>query len=293
MTRVAIDKRLRFDIMLSLVFAAAGFSFILSVDLFDRLIVWTRIYEGHELDELLLGLLLFFACFALVRWRSASLELDRRIEAERALQEAMAQKDRLLHEVHHRVRNNLQVMLSLLRINASFVESDSEQRLLQEYQGRIRAISSAHDVLYRSDSLSGVNMKDYVSDMVRALVSLHANDRALVKVQTEIDDAMLAMEEAVPLGMIINELVSNSLKHAFPDGSTGVVKVAFSRSADGKCSLAVTDDGVGLPFGITLDSPVDMGINMIYILSKQINGTVSFSAPGDPGGTHCSVAFSH
>jgi two-component sensor histidine kinase/sensor domain CHASE-containing protein len=223
------------------------------------------------------------------------LALVRDITAIRRAEQAQ-HKEVLLKEIHHRVKNNLQVISSLLDLQARAARDDETRRLLSESQGRVRSMALIHERLYGSGS-DAVNFADYARDLVAHVRHSLSGDSGRVAVTVDIAEAALDMDVAVPCGLVINELLSNALQHAFPEGRPGSVAISLSRRPGGSLELRVADDGVGLPPEVDPDNPGTLGLRIVNILSAQISGTLetergaadgrgtafSLVIPGSPG----------
>lgn len=191
-------------------------------------------------------------------------------EAEENLRRSLNEKEILLREVHHRVKNNLQIISSLLNLQSLGTEGEDVREVLMESQGRIKVMAMIHEHLYRSESLASINFRDYVERLVEDIIISHGT--GIMKV-IEVDDIKPDIDTAIPLGLIINELVTNSVKYAFPDG-TGTVTVRI-RSHDDEVSLVVADDGVGLPEDIEPENTDTLGLSLVSILTAQLDGTLT------------------
>ena len=224
------------------------------------------------------------------------LVLVRDVTAKRQAEEAQ-RKEILLKEIHHRVKNNLQVISSLLDLQARAARDEETRRLLSESQGRVRSMALIHERLYGSGS-DAVNFAEYARDLVNHLRHSWAGDSDRVTVAVDAEDTPLDMDLSVPCGLVINELLTNALKHAFPEGRAGSVAVSLRRRPDGSFELRVADDGVGLPPGVDPDNPRTLGLRIVNILCAQIRGVLevergteespgtafSLVFPGPPGG---------
>jgi len=191
-------------------------------------------------------------------------------EAEENLRRSLSEKELLLREVHHRVKNNLQIISSLLNLQSLGTEGKEVRDVLMESQGRIKVMAMIHEHLYRSESLASINFRDYVERLVEDIIISHGTG---IRKVIEVDDIKPDIDTAIPLGLIINELVTNSVKYAFPDG-TGTVTVRI-RSHDDEVSLVVADDGVGLPEDIEPENTDTLGLSLVSILTAQLDGTLT------------------
>jgi two-component sensor histidine kinase/ABC-type amino acid transport substrate-binding protein len=218
------------------------------------------------------------------------MDLSERKKAEEALVQSLAEKELLLREVHHRVKNNLQVICSLINLQMSAgARSAADKRLLVDIEARVRAMSLVHETLYRSDDFSSVNFSSYVGELCDHLLDAYSVDRSKVRLRIDIADLNLPLEKAIPCGLIVNELVVNALKHAFPDGRTGTIEVTLSSSAEGLATLVVSDDGAGkAESGGEAGSTI--GMNLVRTLARQLDGSFEAS-PGSGPGMTVRVAF--
>jgi PAS domain S-box-containing protein len=183
----------------------------------------------------------------------------------------------LLREVHHRVRNNMQVISSLLSIESGNITDKRVLVYFRETESRIKSMALVHEKLYKSDSLSTINVADYVHSLVADLISTYAI-RAIVSVQeTFDDDVTVELERAIPFGLIVHEIVTNSLTHAFPDRNTGILSIVAKKVSEKNFSLKIRDDGVGIPEDIDFDHAGTLGMQLISMLSRQVDGTICFS----------------
>ena len=165
-----------------------------------------------------------------------------RLGAEQAVRASLAEKEALLKEVHHRVKNNLQVITSLINIQAGEVEDERGLALFDETRNRVHSIAAIHELIYRSESFSQIPLIEYVQQLVPRVLGVYdLHER--VDLQVQGDDAKLELERAVPFGLLLNELVSNSCKHAFPDGTTGAIRVELHHQEDAYV-LNVADTGL-------------------------------------------------
>jgi two-component sensor histidine kinase len=209
-------------------------------------------------------------------------ERDEAVEAlrasEAALRRAVAEREALLKELHHRVKNNLQVITSLLEIQADQSGHPQAVASLAEARNRIGAIASMHELLYRSESLSAVDLCGYARRLVMHVVSFYRKDRR-VAVSVLGNDIEVDLARAVPLGLLLNELVSNACKHAFPDDGAGDLEITLSRLQQG-IRVRVRDTGVGLPQGLAPRSVSGLGLQLVHMLAKQVGGDVTFQSSG-------------
>ncbi len=196
-------------------------------------------------------------------------------EAEEQIRSALHEKEVLLQEIHHRVKNNLQVMSSLLGLQTDFIQDPRALEVIQATQLRIRSMALIHEELYQSKDLAHINMVEYLQKLSYSLVNAFSSHPG-IHLQVEIEDIFFGVDTATPCGLIVNELVSNALKYAFPHGQKGTVRVALHADPEqaGKHTLIVADDGVGLPAGLDFQNTDTLGLQLVNILSQQLKGTV-------------------
>lgn len=207
--------------------------------------------------------------------------------AEEKVLASLREKEILLKEIHHRVKNNMQVMSSMLNLQAAYVESDSTREMLREGQNRIKSMALIHEMLYQSEDLSLVDMEGYVRTLTNGLVSMYMCERKGLRLRVHIRDIRMGIDTAIPVGLIINELMSNALKHAFPDGRAGEITIRLDRD-DGGYVLVVGDDGVGLPEDIDPYSAESMGLVLVNLLVDQLGGRMDVAREGE---TEFRIAF--
>lgn len=213
-----------------------------------------------------------------------------RKEAEDLVAESLQEKEVLLREIHHRVKNNLHVINSLLSLQAAQAENTKFRVVLDELQDRVRAIAALHETLYGSRDLANIDFGPYMQQLVQDLATFHNTERERIDLRTEADDVVLSIEQALPLGLIVNELVSNALKHAFPDQRQGKILVQLrylqsetirSSSPDlGWCELSVYDDGIGIADADNIWERKSMGLRIVHLLSRQLNGQLAVDRSG-------------
>lgn len=214
-------------------------------------------------------------------------DVSKREEYEAALKLALKEKQVLLKEVHHRVKNSLQVIHSILNLQASFVESPEVQAILEECQHRIRTMSFVHESLYKSKKLTSINLNEYINELMRYLYQAYVQDDREITLISEIDNIELDLQTATSCGMIYNELISNSLKHAFRGRSKGTIRVSFRRESE-RCILTVRDDGTGIGSAEKSSAPKSFGMKLVGLLSEQLNGDLSIKTEK---GTVVSINF--
>jgi two-component sensor histidine kinase len=185
---------------------------------------------------------------------------------------SLAEEDTLLKEVHHRVKNNLQVVASLLRLQADGIGDWRLTMALRESQNRVESMALIHEQLYESEDLREVDLAKHATLLASNLVNSYAVDEGRISWNVTMESVPLAVDRAIPVGLILNELISNAFKHAFPDGRKGSLSIDGRRS-NGKVVLEVRDDGVGMPEGADPARPKSLGLEIVAILTRQLKGT--------------------
>jgi two-component sensor histidine kinase len=201
-------------------------------------------------------------------------DITERKETEARLKASIAEKDVLLKEVHHRVKNNLQIISSLLNLQMMKITDVKTRAELNATRNRIRSMALIHAKLYQSKNLSQINFAEYIEEFSRQLRSLYNVSSKKVKLVLDIDAVYLDVDVAIPCGMIVNELLTNALKYAFPEERSGEIRVVL-RSEQSETVLSVEDNGVGLPPGIDLERVETLGLQLVRGLAQQVNGTVT------------------
>jgi two-component sensor histidine kinase/PAS domain-containing protein len=199
-------------------------------------------------------------------------------EADEQLRKSLAEKELLLKEVHHRVKNNLQVISSLLGLQSSATSDSKALEMLTESQDRVRSMAMVHERLYQSPDLASIDFAEYVQSLVSHLCRTYAAAARSIEPVVDIRASSLGVDEAISCGLIINELVSNSLKHAFPAGRSGSIWVRLDSRRDKCLVLTVGDDGVGLPAGFRIDQVETLGLQLVMTLSAQLGATIETGA---------------
>ncbi len=216
------------------------------------------------------------------RNRKLEEEINLRRKVEERLTGSLEEKTVMLKEIHHRVKNNMQVISSLMSLQLGSSTEPMVQEALTESQTRIRSMALVHETLYQSDNLAAVGFRDYLDRLVRQVH--HANQQSSVTIQVEGTDIPVPLDQAIPAGLLMNELVTNAIKHAFPAAATGSITV-FLRQCDGDTmEIGVTDNGKGLPDDFDIEKSTTLGLRLVSTLTGQLGGTLSVKR-NDPGTT--------
>ncbi len=209
--------------------------------------------------------------------QSIGIALDR-VQYEEDLKRIINEKELLIREVHHRVKNNMQVITSLISLQASRQTDDYVRSILNECQNRVRTMALVHEKLYSSNNFTSINFGNYINTLVPLLMNSYRIEKDQVKVSITAEDIQLGLNTAIPLAQLVNEILSNIFKHAFPSGKTGRVDIELARNSEtGTNMLNITDTGTGLAEGVSYPGGGNLGFQLIDALVKQIRGRVTFS----------------
>jgi len=201
-------------------------------------------------------------------------DINHRKQNEQRIRASLNEKEVLLREIHHRVKNNMQVICSLLRLQSNYVNDPHSQMVLQESQNRIRSMALVHEKLYQSKDLTEIDAQDYLTQLIQFLIRSYVAQPEQIDVNLDISKIQLKLDTAIPCGLIINELVSNALKYAFPDGRKGQITISLRMLEDGHMvELTVADDGIGMPEGFSLQESPSLGLQLVFTLVQdQLQG---------------------
>lgn len=218
------------------------------------------------------------AQFASVQQMNASLEL-RVDQRTAALNASVYDKEALLKEVHHRVKNNLQVITSLLRLEARRSLQPDTKTVLADMQGRIRSMALLHESLYRSGTFASVDLGDYLRQLARQTFAAQTTGANRIELQLAMGSVQVGMDQAIPCGLLVNELISNGFKHAFPEARPGAIRVALQATANaGAWCLEVSDNGVGLPADFDARRVTALGLQLATDLARQLGGELQMES---------------
>lgn len=198
-----------------------------------------------------------------------------RARAEESIKESLREKDILLKEIHHRVKNNLQVITSLLSLQSRHLKDETAKTLFAESRNRILSMAMVHEELYKSGDLDRISFVEYIRSLVKNLLrSFGIDGKTPIKLELDVADVFLRIDTAIPCGLIINELISNALKHAFPNGRTGVISIGLSNVDERNFLLHIADDGVGMSESVDIQRSGTLGLELVSALVDQIGGTL-------------------
>ncbi|MEL6939394.1 MAG: histidine kinase dimerization/phosphoacceptor domain -containing protein [Cyanobacteria bacterium J06598_1] len=240
--------------------------------------------------------------WALLRQRVRCLqEAVKRRQAEQQIKASLLEKEAMLKEIHHRVKNNLQIISSLLNLQSKSIEDRHILDLFRDSQNRIRLMALIHEKLYQSEDLGSVNLKDYIQGLASYLLQSYSIDAGTINLSIQVSDIFVAIDTAVPCGLIINELVSNSLKYAFPKSSShldrtapeNTIEIDACTTAPDQFSIHYKDNGVGLPPNFEIETSTTLGLQIISSLTEQLEGSLAVTSTAGHGAaftfTHLSI----
>ncbi len=196
-------------------------------------------------------------------------------ESQAHLINSLREKNILLKEVHHRVKNNIQIISSLLNLQAKYIRDQEAKEIIQESRNRIESIALVHEKLFRSKDLEKIDMYSYIKEFTSYLFTSYSKNRGQVNLKINVGAVELGIDTAIPLSLIINELVTNSLKHAFPDSRQGEIGIELAKTGINKLILIFTDNGVGFPVKVNFPHSQSLGLQLIQSLVEQLRGEIS------------------
>lgn len=200
-------------------------------------------------------------------------DITHRKNAEEKIKKSLEEKEMLLKEIHHRVKNNLMVISSLLNLQSRYIKDKAALDVFRESQNRAKSMALIHEKLYRSSDLKNIDFGEYIRTLSADLYHTYLLDPSSVKLNLNVKDIMLDINTAIPLGLIVNELLTNSMKHAFPECLSGTITVEFNKKAE-NFILKVSDDGIGLPDDFDINSTETLGLQLVNSLTGQIDGQI-------------------
>ncbi len=218
-----------------------------------------------------------------VRMTGINLDISDRKQAQLRIQASLQEKEVLLQEIHHRVKNNLQIICSLLDLQAQHLEEPALLEMFRESQHRVRSMALVHEKLYQSQDCAKIKFAEYIESLTSYLFQAYAVDAANVALRLDIDKVILDIDTAIPCGLIINELVSNALKHAFSSHAEGEIHVALQARSEQDFLLRVRDNGRGLPANFDLNKVKSLGLQLVKVLTKQLEGTLDINSENGAG----------
>jgi PAS domain S-box-containing protein len=223
-------------------------------------LIGSALLEGSDQD---------CVCFALdLTWRK---------QAEQQIRESLQEKEVLLQEIHHRVKNNLQVISSLLDLQSLQLKEPTVLAMFQDSCNRVKSMALVHENLYQSKNFARVNFTEYIESLTSSLFQVYGVNNNSITLERELDEVNLSIDRAIPCGLIINELVSNAFKYAFPDQTEGRISIALHFGKDKYYTLTIKDKGIGLPLDLDIKAVESLGLQLVRILTEQLEGTLELN----------------
>jgi len=214
-------------------------------------------------------------------------DVTSRKKTEKMLKNSLDAKEMLLKEIHHRMKNNLMIISSLLNLQSRYIKDEESKNIFKESQNRARSMALMHERLYQSADLKSIDFGDYISTQANDIYHTYVMDTNLIKLNIDVDDLRLDINTSIPLGLIVNELVTNSLKHGFPEGKSGEIGIIFHKQ-DENYILEIKDNGVGFSEDIDYNNTDSLGLQLINNLTDQIDGEIEFNTSS---GTSFKISF--
>ncbi len=211
-------------------------------------------------------------------------------QAKNQLLDSLREKEVLLKEIHHRVKNNLYVISSLLNLQSNYIEDEAAISLFQDSQNRIQTMAMIHEQLYQSNDLAQIDFTEYIKKLINNLFLSYNNSTKNIKSTIKVASIKLNLETAIPCGLLINELITNCFKHAFPDRDYGEIKIQLEVSNHSKMYLTVADNGIGLPPNLNWEESPSLGLRLVRILTQQLDGNLQLTTSSS--GTSFCLIFS-
>jgi two-component sensor histidine kinase len=208
---------------------------------------------------------------------SLQIEIGERTRAEARVKASLQEKEALLTEIHHRVKNNLQVISSLLSLQSRSLTNPEALSVFTQSQSRVRSMALVHEKLYQSPDLARIDFAAYVRELASYLCRVYQSSTRAIPLRINAQGVFLSIERAVPCGLIVTELLSNALKYAFPEGRTGEINVELGPEEGDACRMTIRDNGVGLPRGVDLGHTPSLGLRIVRTLTEQLGGKISVS----------------
>jgi len=207
---------------------------------------------------------------------SIASDISERKQMEDALRVSLQEKNVLIREIHHRVKNNMQVISSLLQLQSDQINDDSIRLLFKEAKDRIRSMSLVHEKLYSTEHMDTIDLAFFINDLVTNLFRSYGINNNRIQFTLEGKNVTLGIDDAVPLALILNELISNSLKHAFPGERKGKINIRIEEK-QGIITIELADNGIGTPANVQINNTKTLGLKIVQALTEQINGSIELA----------------
>ncbi|MFH1434731.1 MAG: PAS domain S-box protein [Pseudomonadota bacterium] len=253
---------------------------LLAVGSYSGIEVWHRCKDGSVFPMLMNGVIVKDEKGVPQYMAATAVDITGRKHAEERIKASLREKEVLLKEIHHRVKNNLQLITSLLKLQSESVGDPGALEMFRESQGRVRLIALLHEMLYRSEDLASIDAADYIRTLVSHLLRSYGGSGEAITVELNVEKITLDVDTAITCGLIVNELVTNSLKHAFPGGGEGKVRVDLHPKGHGAFILTVADSGKGIAGSIDFRDARTLGLQLVCTLVDQLEGTIELDREG-------------
>jgi len=243
----------------------------------EKLVANNESLQRKKERNYLILLTLLSLCFALLAYRAYSSNKKKNEllnEKNSLIEKALDEKEFLMREIHHRVKNNLQMVSSLLSLQSNYIKDETALEAVNDSRNRVHSMSLIHQSLYGEEDLSTIEINDYVQKLVENLYQSYTINPDKIKLITDIDAMKLDVDTIIPIGLILNELITNCLKYAFPNQTNGMIKVIF-KEINGQIKLSVYDNGIGLPENFMNNQKKTFGHKMIHAFLKKLNGKIN------------------
>jgi len=246
------------------------------------------IIDDEEQNPEKLHVLLLEHGYPVTETTGEAADITLREQAESQIRTSLAEKEILIREIHHRVKNNLQIVSTLLDLQSDYITDRQSLEIFRESKNRIRSIALVHEKLYQTKNFTAIDFDSYLESLIDHLFRSYVVDPGKIASEIDTKGVVLGIDDAIPCGLIVNELVSNSLKYAFPDDQRGKITVRFENSDNESIVLTVADNGVGLPAGLDVTATETLGFQLVTILTRQLRGTIELDREG---GTKFTIKF--
>jgi PAS domain S-box-containing protein len=247
----------------------------------DGILIWTEVTSNPVYDQT--GCLLYY--------QGVTRDITERKRADEQIRKSLSEKEVLLRELYHRTKNNMNVITALLEIQAADIDDERLKTAFTEAEHRIYSMALAHQKLYEANDLSRLNLKEYLQDLLESLRKSLNISASQISIVSEMEDVFILIDTAIPCGLILNELISNIFKYAFPDNRNGEIRLQLRRNESGEVDIRISDNGVGVPPGFDFHRDGHLGMQSIFLLGEgQLKGQVIFET-GQGGGLACHITF--
>ncbi|MGH2575342.1 MAG: histidine kinase dimerization/phosphoacceptor domain -containing protein, partial [Ignavibacteria bacterium] len=223
-------------------------------------------------------------------YQHAQDEIKERSASDEKIKQSLLEKELLLKEIHHRVKNNLQIISSLLNFQSKYIKDKDSMQMFKESQNRVKSIALIHEKLYQTRDLSRIDFDKYIKSLTSHLQTTFGRKSDQISIKTKAENIFMSADTALPCGLIINELITNSLKYAFPDNKKGEIYIELMYHNNNKYTLIVKDNGIGFPKGIDFQNTESLGMKLVLGLIRQLDATIELD---NDNGTQFKIEFSH